>query len=96
MVCKHLGRIRSENAGGESEGVKEERGEEKREEMVAIGRVRGEGVQENDSGEGMLKVLDKNHCYKLTLTKGGPDPDLFSTFFNRASEIIAKQSLNYW
>lgn len=52
-------------------------GEEKKEEMVEILRVGG--VKENDSRDRKLKVLDKDHCYRLTLTKGGPDLDLSKT-----------------
>lgn len=76
MVCKHLERIRSENAGGGGRGVREVRGEEKREVPKWFQKM---------TVEGKLKVLDKDLCYKLTLTKGGPDPDLFGTFFNRTS-----------
>lgn len=54
MVCKHLGRIRSENAGGE--GWESEGGEEGGE----AANARDEVVPKNDNGEGQLKVLDKD------------------------------------
>ncbi len=65
--------------------------EKKKEEMVVILRDGGVG-----GGDRKLGVLDEDHCYRLTLTKGGPDLDLSRTFLMAHSifELFAEYVLS--
>lgn len=54
--------------------------------MVVI--LRDGGVEENYSGDRKLKVLDEDHCYRLTWTKGGPDLDFSRSTVGTQQKVV--------